>query len=242
MRNKRNIRIRIKDIAKKLNYSTTTVSKALRNRTDVLSQTASHIQNAAEKMGYYPNIFAKSLATKRSNILGMIVPKITDIFFSNLVESMFNITFYTNYSIVLMISQENALREKNHLKTLLAMQAAGIIISISNETRDYRLLEKIRDRNIPIVFVNSIPEMEGIKTIPVTNYQTALTATQHAINLGYNNIAYTGFKSAFKVNQGKFRKFESHISNRKETCLILKLPDLIFTTLRTLTEHLHLQK
>lgn len=242
MRNQRNIRIRIRDIALKLNYSSTTVSKALRNHNDVLPQTAARIQSTAEKMGYFPDIIARSLSTKKSNIIGMVVPKITDIFFSNLVESMFDITFYSNYTIVLMISQENPLREKNQLETLLAMQAAGIIISISNETKDYRIFEKIRGRNTPVVFVNNIPEMEGIKTIHVTDYQTALKATEHAINLGYTNIAYTGFNSAFKINQGKFRKFESHISNRKETCLILKLPDLIFTTLRTLTEHLHLQK
>jgi hypothetical protein len=60
--------------------------------------------------------------------------------------------------------------------------------------------------------VNNISEMEGNETMRVTDYQTALKATEHSIYLGYNNIAFTGFKSSFKINQEKFRKFGSHIS------------------------------
>ena len=105
MRNQKNIRI--KNIAQKVHYSTTTVSEALRNHLDVLPQTVARIQYTAEQMGYLPNVFARSPCTKKSNILGMVVPKIIDIFYSNLVESMFDITFYSNYTITLMVSQEN---------------------------------------------------------------------------------------------------------------------------------------
>lgn len=237
MNNHKNIKIRLSDIAQKLNYSTATISKALRNHIDIPLQTTIYIQNTAEKMGYFPNILARNLSTKKSNIIGMIVPKITDIFFSTLVESMFDIAYSSNYSIVLMVSQDNASREKIHIETLLAMQVAGIIISISQETKDNRIFEKIRSRNIPVVFVNKIPEMEGISTIPFTDYETAFKATRHAMILGYRNIAYIGFKSTFNINQGELRDFGRHIINRNEKCLILELPNLIFTTIQTLTEH-----
>jgi LacI family transcriptional regulator len=98
------------------------------------------------------------------------------------------------------------------MQLYIAMQTAGIIISISKETKDYRIFEKIRGRNIPVVYVNNIPEMDGNKTIHATDYQTALKATELAINLGYNNIAFTGFKSSYEINQEKFRKCESHTS------------------------------
>jgi DNA-binding LacI/PurR family transcriptional regulator len=74
-------------------------------------------------MGYLPNVFARSLSTKKSNILRMVVPKIIDIFYSNIVESMFDITLYSNYTITFMVSQENPYREKNHLETLLYRHA-----------------------------------------------------------------------------------------------------------------------
>jgi LacI family transcriptional regulator, galactose operon repressor len=236
MDNHKNNNIRLSDIAEKLNYSTSTVSKALSNNINVPVQTATHIQNIAEKMGYVPNIFARNLSARKSNLIGIIVSKITDIFISNLVESMYDITFGSRYSIILMVSQGNASREKNQLEMLLSMNVAGIIISITQATKDYRIFEKIRSRSVPVIYVNKIPEMRGINNINTTDYETALKYTKQAISSGYNNIAYTGFTSEYRINQNEFRNFESYIINRKETSLLIRLPDLIFTTLQTLIE------
>ncbi|MBK7981585.1 MAG: LacI family DNA-binding transcriptional regulator [Ignavibacteriae bacterium] len=104
--------IRLSDIAEKLNVSTVTVSKALRNHPDISPSTKKLILKTAEELGYMPNFMARNLSSKKSNTIGVIIPKIAHFFFGSIIESIYDTAFKNNYEIILTVSQENAERER----------------------------------------------------------------------------------------------------------------------------------
>lgn len=196
--------ITLHDIATKLNLSTVTVSKALRNHPDISPKTTKLIKTIADEMGYTPNIMARNLSARRSNTIGVVVPKIAHYFFGAIIEAIYDIAFERNYEIILTVSQEDAEREKKHLNTLLAMKVDGIIISITQETSDYSIFEMIERRGVPTVFIDRIPEMNiDYNSVVVDDRGGAYKAIEHAIKLGYRKIAHFGGSS--KINIGRER-------------------------------------
>src|SRR4030042_578435 len=111
---KKREKIRLDDIANKLNVTKVTVSKALRGHPDISQATMKLVKATAQKMGYVPNFMARNLSSKRSNTIGVVVPKIAHYFYGDIIESMYDVAFENNYEIILMISRENAQREKEH--------------------------------------------------------------------------------------------------------------------------------
>lgn len=244
--------VTLRDIANKLNYSTVTISKALRGHPDISLKTTEIIRKAAEEMGYTPNLMARNLSARKSNTIGVVVPKIAHFFFGAIIENIYNIAMESNYEIILTVSQEDAAIERKHIQTLMSMKVDGIIISITQETKDYGIFELAMKRGFPIVFMDRIPELENINSVKVKDREGAFNAIEHAIKLGYRNIAhfagyedinigrerYSGFEEAMRkynvpikpswVPRGGFGDkfgYESLMKLHKEN----DLPDLIFT-------------
>lgn len=196
--------ITLNDIANRLNVSTVTVSKALRNHPDISPATTKLIKQVAEELGYTPNIMARNLSARKSNTIGVIVPKIAHFFFGSIIEYIYDVAFENNYEIILTVSQENPEREKRHIHTLMAMKVDGIIISITQETHNYEIFEMVRRRGIPIVFMDRIPKIENINSVAVNDRQGAFKAIEHAIKLGYRKIGHlAGYTN---INIGRDRK------------------------------------
>ncbi|MBU2491601.1 MAG: LacI family transcriptional regulator [Bacteroidetes bacterium] len=195
--------VTLSDIAKRLNVSTVTVSKALRGHPDISIQTTKVIKELADEMGYSPNFMARNLSARKSQMIGLVVPKIAHFFFGSIIESIYDIAFKNNYEIILTVSQENAEREKKHIQTLLSMRVDGIIVSISQETNDYEIFDTVRKRDIPLVFIDRIPQISNINTVSVDDRGGAYKAISHAIKLGYRNIGH--FAGYPEINIGKQR-------------------------------------
>ena len=150
--------IRLEDIAKQLDVSRVTVSKALRGHPDISSEMTKRVRKVADDLGYSPNIIARSLSARRSNMIGLVVPKIAHFFFGAVIESVYNAAFEHNIETILTVSQENAERERKHLQTLVSMRVDGIIISISQETRDVEIFRWIKQMGIPLLFLDRRPD------------------------------------------------------------------------------------
>lgn len=195
--------VTLSDIAKRLNVSTVTISKALRGHPDISPQTTKIVKNLADEMGYSPNFMARNLSARKSQMIGLVVPKIAHFFFGSIIESIYDIAFKNNYEIILTVSQENAERERRHIQTLLSMRVDGIIVSISQETKDYEVFETVKKRDIPLVFIDRIPHIANINTVSVDDRGGAYKAVAHAIKLGYRNIGH--FAGYPEINIGKQR-------------------------------------
>ncbi len=180
------------DIAKQLNVSKVTVSKALRGHPDISRETTKRVEKVAEVLGYTPNFAARNLSSRKSNTIGVVVPKIAHFFFSSIIESIYDNAFYNNFDIALTVSQENYERERKHIETLMAMRVDGLIISISQQTRDKAIFEKVVSRNVPLVFMDRVMEIEGTSQVTVDDKGGAFKAIELAIDNGYTKIAYIG--------------------------------------------------
>jgi LacI family transcriptional regulator len=202
---KKQSHITLDDIARRMNVSRVTVSKALRGHPDISEQTTRRVRELAHELGYSPNIIARTLSARRSNMLGLVIPKIAHFFFSSVIEAVYNTAFDRNYETILTVSQENAERERKHLQTLVSMRVDGIIVSISQETHDLEIFRWIRKMGIPVVFVDRAPEppMPEFSSVVVDDRGGAILAIDQAYRVGYRKIACIG--GHLGVNIGKHR-------------------------------------
>ena len=195
--------ITLSDIAKKLNVSTVTISKALRGHPDISPKTTKLVKATAEELGYSPNFMARNLSARRSNTIGIVVPKIAHHFFSSIIEHIYDYAFEHNYEIILTVSQESGIRERKHIQTLLSMRVDGIIISIAQETKNYNIFEIVKSRGVPLVFMDRTPDLAEVNKVTVDDKGGAFKAIDHAIKLGYRKIAH--FSGNTSINIGRER-------------------------------------
>ncbi len=209
-----NKQITLKDIAEKINVSKVTVSKALRGHPDISTNRIKEIKEVAKDMGYIPNFAARNLSAKKTRTIGVIVPVIANSFFSDIIESIYNYAFEKDYSIILAVSQEDSVRERKHLETMLSMRVDGLIISIAEHSANKGIFNKIKERGIPIVFFDRTIGKKKFSSVTLANKLGAFKAVQKAIENGYSKIGhiagwqdsnigrdrYQGYKQALKKN------------------------------------------
>jgi LacI family transcriptional regulator len=207
MTDKKVKQIKLDDLAAKLGVSKVTISKALRDHPDISPATTLRVKKLADKLGYMPNYMAKNLSARRSNIIGLVVPKIAHHFFGSVIESVYNATFENNYETVLTVSQELAERERKHILSLLSMRVDGIIISITQETKDFSIFERVNKQNIPLVFIDRVPNLENAFSVTVDDRKGAFIATEHFINNGIRNIGHIGGYSHVNIGKARYDGF-----------------------------------
>lgn len=195
--------VTLNDIAKKLSVSTITVSKALRGHPDISQKTAELIKKTALELGYSPNYMARSLASRKSNTIGIVLPKIDHHFFSSIMDHIYTYMRSKDYFVFLTISQENAETQKSQIQTLLSMRVDGIIISITQDTSDFEIFEVAKKRQVPLVFMDRIPNIKECNKVTVDDRGGAYKAINHAIKLGYRKIAH--FAGYSNINIGHER-------------------------------------
>ena len=211
---KRRSHITLNDIAQRLDVSRVTVSKALRVHPDISTETTKKVRKVAAQLGYTPNIFARSLSSRRSHMIGLVVPKIAHVFFSSVIEGVYDAAFENQYETILTVSQENEEREKKHLQTLVAMRVDGIIISISQETKDDERFKWIKKLGIPLVFIDRAPEppLPGFSTVMADDHGGAFAATEHAIEIGYRKLGFIGGSASVNIGKNRYHGFEDALT------------------------------
>ncbi|MBK7559963.1 MAG: LacI family DNA-binding transcriptional regulator [Chitinophagaceae bacterium] len=181
--------ITIKDIARALGLSTSTVSRALRDSYEISPETKKLVLEYAEKNNYHPNPIALSLKERRSRSIGVIVCEIANSYFSQVINGIESIAYNNGYNVIIAQSRESFDRELLNLQYLTSRSIDGLIISISTETKDFSYLKELHQKGMPIVFFDRIVgEIETHKVI-ADNYKGAYDATAHLIHCGYRRIA-----------------------------------------------------
>ena len=185
-----NSNVTLKDIARRLDLTKVSVSKALRDHPDISSSTKEAVREEARELGYMPNRLAQSLSTDRTGIIGVVVPKIAHTFFSHVIQGVNNAAEGHGYEIVLCITQESEQREIDHLRTLLSLQVDGILISVSEETTVNESFRRVAEMSTPLVFVDRTLENFPASSVVVDDVSGAHRAVEHAIESGYRRIAH----------------------------------------------------
>ncbi|MEN9697375.1 MAG: hypothetical protein RLZ56_796 [Bacteroidota bacterium] len=181
--------ITIKDIAKALGLSTSTVSRALRDSYEISPETKVKVLEYAKENNYRPNPIALSLKEKRSSSIGVLVCEIANSFFSQAINGIESVAQEMGYNVIIAQSKEDFEKEVSSIQYLASRSVDGIIFSVSAETSDFSHLQNLYARGMNMVSFDRVVDFEDIHKVSVDNYKAAYEATTHFINNGYKDIA-----------------------------------------------------
>jgi DNA-binding LacI/PurR family transcriptional regulator len=208
--------VTIKDLARELKISASTVSRALKNHPDISEATKKAVHELAEKLNYQPNAVALSLKQSRSNTIGVIIPEIVHYFFSSVISGIEDVAYDAGYNVIICQSNERYEREVANAKTLLASRVDGILVSISKETEDFNHLYNLQNNQVPMVFYDRIvPGLQADQVI-IDDFDAAYRVTRHLVDSGRKRIAH--FAGPQKLLIGRQRK-DGYIKALKEAGL-----------------------
>jgi LacI family transcriptional regulator len=196
----------IKDIARELQVSSSTVSRALKDYPGISDETKRKVKEMADKLNYRPNAIALSLRKSRSFTIGVIIPEVVHFFFSTVISGIEEVAFSRGYNVILTQTNEKLAREKSSIDTMLSNQIDGFLVSYSKETTDFQHFSKLLNQGYPIVFFDRVPEISG--AIHVIDYAGAYAATKHLIQQGFSRIVHLAGPSNLKISQERTRGYK----------------------------------
>ncbi len=185
-----NYKVTIADIAKELNTTPATVSRALSNHPGISDKTKKSVHQAASKLNYKRNRIASSLRSGKTHLIGVIIPSAEINFFGSVVHGIENVANQNGYNVLLYQSNESRDYEEKGLETFLSARVDGILVSIAKDTIDYSHFNEIKAQGIPIVFFDRSSDDLGIDSVVIDDYKGAFIATEHLIAQGYKRIAH----------------------------------------------------
>ena len=205
-------RVRLIDIAQRLDLTKVSVSKALRDHPDISRETRALVKKTAAEMGYSPNLVARSLISRRSHTLGVVVPKIAHTFFASLIEAVQAEATVRGYGIVLAVSNERAALERQHIERLLAMRVDGLLVSVSQEAPDLEIFEQVRQMRVPLVFFDRRVAGLPFSSVTVDDRGGARRAVAHLIAQGYRHIAHVGGSPLTEIGRARRAGYEEALA------------------------------
>jgi LacI family transcriptional regulator len=188
--------MRIKDVAREAGVSTATVSHVINDSRFVTAETRERVLRAIKKCNYYPNAHARSLASGRSKMLGLLVSDISNPFFPELVKSIESAAFERGYDVILSETAYDARRTSNYVRRMIERKVAGVVLMTSE--LDMTLIDELANRQVSVVFLDLGSTGERMSNL-VVDYASGIDeAVRHLVSLGHRTIAYIGGPSNLK--------------------------------------------
>ncbi|SHF84833.1 LacI family DNA-binding transcriptional regulator [Flavobacterium defluvii] len=196
----------LKQIAKELGVSVSTVSKALNDSPEISEQTKVKIKEYAKLKNYKPNVIGLNLKNRKTKTIGVIIPNILNSFFAKVFSGIEKVADKKGYNVITCISNESLEKEVHTMEMLSNGTIDGFILSVSEEAQklqDYNHFSAIINDGTPIVMFDRIADEVECDKVVVDDFDSALNSTQHLINLGCKNIAL--ISSVDNLSVGKLR-------------------------------------
>ena len=182
--------VTLKQIAEELGISVATVSKALKEYSDVSKRTRVLVRETAHRLNYKPNSFAVNLRTKESKTIGIIIPEIVHHFFSSVIKGIVSQAEKKGYLVIMLQSNESYDLEKKQLDLLISKRVDGILISLANGTGNFDHIKNVISQDIPLVMFDKIAKVVNCSKVIIDDRKAAYMATQYLINIGCKKIAH----------------------------------------------------
>jgi LacI family transcriptional regulator len=201
-------RATIHDIARKLNITASTVSRALKDHPRISEETKRAVQKAAQKLNYQPNHIAAALRKGRSNILGIIVPTVDRSFFSSVVHGIEEIANKSGYNVMICQSHDDYDKEVATIEALLNAQVDGIIASFAKGTENFDHFLKVKRKGVPLIMFDRANDELEVSHVVIDDFLGAYRAVEHLIQQGCRRIAhFTGIRnvSIYRERQRGYR-------------------------------------
>lgn len=198
----------IKDLAKELNLSASTVSRALRDHPDISPLTKKRVIFLAKKLDYHPDSIAQSLQTQKTKTIGVIVPEIKQPFFASVINGIEELAYSAGYTIIVCQSNETYDREVLYTRTLVSHRVAGLLVSLSQTTQNLDHFKALQRRGVPIVFFDRVNDDIEASKVVVDDYNGAFAAVDHLIKSGYKRIAHLAGPRNLSISKYRLKGYK----------------------------------
>lgn len=182
--------VTIVDIARKLGVSAMTVSRALRGSSEISEATRLKVVRCAEEMSYRPNRWARTLVTKRSSMVGLIVPDIAHSYFAEITRGIEEVLEKAGYSLLLCHSRMDPRRERREIDALVGSRVEGLIVASEQSEKSAESFLQMKAERIPFVLIDRFFPGHDFPTVRVDDLSAGRLATEHLISLGHRRIAH----------------------------------------------------
>jgi LacI family transcriptional regulator len=192
------------DIARKLNVSRATVSKALKNTPDISDEMKRRVRELAEKMNYIPHYHARRLHSQKTKTIGVVAPDVSNSFFSYAIDGIMDVAVRSGYHIILTVSREKSEIEKTNILNLLSMRVDGLLIAVSKETQKTQIFQKVKRSDVPLVFFDRAIENLGFGSVGIDDRNAARKLIDFVIRCGYTKIGHIAGSSAIRIGRDRY--------------------------------------
>ncbi|WP_109831166.1 LacI family DNA-binding transcriptional regulator [Reichenbachiella versicolor] len=203
--------VTIKDLAKELGISPSTVSRALNDHPDISVETKKEVNDLAKRLNYEPNVVAQNLRSQKTHTIGVIIPEIVHFFFSTVISGIEEVAYNAGYTVMFCQTSESYEREVKDTKALLNQRIDGMIASFSKETTNFDHFKEVANK-IPLVLFDRETDDLDVSKVIVDDYYGAAIATQHLIDQGYSKIAHLAGPENLIISAERKRGYEETLS------------------------------
>jgi DNA-binding LacI/PurR family transcriptional regulator len=205
----------LKEIAKRLKLSTSTVSRALKDHPSIGLVTTMRVKNLARELNYEPNNRAIFFKQQRTFTIGVVLPKLSEAFFATAISAIENKANEENCTVILGQSLDDEDRELKILETLKKHRVDGVIVSVSKNTRNFDFIEVYRKANIPIVFFDCVPDREDAHRVMVELETGMMEAIDTLVSCGHSRIALINGPESLLASRDRERGFIQGLKKNK---------------------------
>src|SRR6185437_2248885 len=182
--------ITIKDIARALDVSYSTVSRALQDSYKISAETRVLVQRYAAEHNYRPNLMAQSLKNQRSRSIGVVLCNVPNVFFSEVLSGIESVAYNSDYLVIITQSQESYQREVKNVQNLAWRSVDGLLVSLSTESENLDHFVRLHQQGLPIVFFDRVTDQLKTHRVVADNRGGAYNATVELVRSGYRRIAH----------------------------------------------------
>jgi len=206
--------VTIKDLARELDISPSTVSRALKDHPDISPETKMLVKDLAERMHYKPNLVAQGLRKSKTNTIGVIVPELIHFFFSTVISGIENIAYARGYNVILCQSAENYDREVTDTNALWNSRVDGMLVSLSRKTTKFDHFQELLDEELPIVFFDRVTDKLKTSQVTVDDYLGAYKAVELLLDKGCKNIVHLAGPETLEISKNRLKGYTDALESR----------------------------
>ena len=199
--------VTIKDLARELNISPSTVSRALKDHPDISPETKNVVKALAEEMNYQPNLLAQGLRKSKTNTIGVIVPEFIHFFFSTVLAGIEDVAYSQGYHVMVTRSAEEFEREVANVKALWNSRVDGLLVSLSKETVSFDHLQDVMDNGLPVVMFDRTSEQLNCSRVVVDDHDGSFNAVELLIAKGCRKIVHLAGPEALGISDERLRGY-----------------------------------
>jgi DNA-binding LacI/PurR family transcriptional regulator len=206
----------IKEIAKRLNVSVSTVSRALSNHPRIGLRTKTRVQELAKELNYEPNVKAIFFKQKKTFVIGVILPYIREDFFSEAISGIETAAMEHEYTILFGQSYDDPEREKKVVETMKKQRVDGLIISLSKQTNKYEHLQALEKYDIPVVYFDRVPQSDQVHKVYCNLYKGTIEMVNWLFSRGYKRIALINGPDKLQASKERLNGYIEGVSKKKQ--------------------------